>query len=158
MLKMREKSKSTGSFFAFNYWFSVNGKSTFRFQFHFSFGYSEQEFKFSFIGSILIPLSILFRFSFSEREFKILNGWWIFFQFNSVFRSWKTNLSSFANCFLDSYFSVFFEFWYNDKSQFKILIVNIRFWVWHLQLTLSIWFVAVFGTQIFQLTLKFIYC
>ena len=99
----------------------MNGKSTFCFQFQFWLGFSEQEFQFSIFDSILTPMSIRFRFSFSQWEFQILNGWWIFFQFNSVFRTWKTNLSTF-NLFLG--FLLFFYVLY-ILMELQISIQNV---------------------------------
>ena len=91
-----KKSKSVGlTLFKYSDWFSVNGKSMFCFQIHFWFGFSEQEFHFWIFRGLLFPLSILFSFSFSGWEFQVLNGWWILFQFNYVFRTWKTSLSIF---------------------------------------------------------------
>jgi len=57
-------------------------KSVFCFQFRFWCGFSEREFQFSIIGSILFSLSILFRFSFLDGDFKFSRDDGFFF--NSI--------------------------------------------------------------------------
>ncbi len=66
-------------FFVFNDWFSVNGKSAFHFQFQFCYlnRNSNSRFQFLWMGK-----------SNSQRLA-------YFFQFHSIFRTWKTSLSTF---------------------------------------------------------------